>query len=850
MDWKAFISQYDVVYETPPSCWQDGLLMGNGSLGAVFYAPEALEWVVNKTDVLDARINEVRRIIGRDEAEKMVREGAKSSDFEREELGPSPAMGLGPKSCCTLTMDLAMGSSVRSALPSVKSRLSLYDATVSTQLDKHLCHPRVESFVMADENALVIRVRDVSPIVSPATSLHFTRPEDVELDQPEMECDGDTVLMKMQMPEAGRYAAGIREVPRLSTAYRDDIIPRIRKQYRPPEVGSVQSSVAGRHGILRVNGDFDVYIAVVTSLESDDPMTEVIARLERLSHTDYEVLRHTHEQWWSEFWQKSWVELGDKPLEQLFYTSLYALGCSYRYAPISGLLGLFYGPSVGAFQMSPWKGEYTQDLNIQCPFFPVHALNHSEIFDAYMDTYDSFLPNARKAARDVWSADGAHFGITINAMGLSATVLGGNRFYTAGSYVALMHCLCWKYVQDEERLRTRIYPFLKEILAFYLHIMNKGADGKYHLWPVQAFELDILDCADPVQTVSMLKVCLTTAIEASELLQIDKELARRWREVLADLSDYPTGVDDKGRSVVVDGVGIPATHHVGQAGCLHPVYPCGEIDEFAEQNVLAMYNDTLDSVVDKTAIISYADECGFHYGCAWLCFFRAMTALRLGRVEEFWSNYIPMFLRAYSKPNGLISHDAAVVAHSDASESNLANIPDESLMDVGEQMPKFEAWCGHGGGASPNPRCKEKSVAVIESSSDYLTMTTEALLQSHNGIIRVFPGWPKDKDAQFVNLIAEGNIAVSSRLVGGEVEFVSMQNRQSTRIEVRLKSPRTGETLLVVLNAGEAVLLRSNELMRDVDAPEQKPLLPIEPAQPRLLCKNVWLGRPNFQECI
>src|ERR1051325_10394157 len=75
-NWQKFISQHDVVYPTPPSCWQDGFLMGNGAMGALFFAPAALEWIINKTDVLDARTRPVRRIIPPDEAKRMVRNGA------------------------------------------------------------------------------------------------------------------------------------------------------------------------------------------------------------------------------------------------------------------------------------------------------------------------------------------------------------------------------------------------------------------------------------------------------------------------------------------------------------------------------------------------------------------------------------------------------------------------------------------------------------------------------------------------------------------------------------------------------------------------------------------------------
>ena len=40
------------------TCWQDGLLIGNGDLAAVAYAGDNLEWIVNKTDLFDANYDE------------------------------------------------------------------------------------------------------------------------------------------------------------------------------------------------------------------------------------------------------------------------------------------------------------------------------------------------------------------------------------------------------------------------------------------------------------------------------------------------------------------------------------------------------------------------------------------------------------------------------------------------------------------------------------------------------------------------------------------------------------------------------------------------------------------------
>ena len=808
---RTIISRHDLVREQPPSCWQDGFVLGNGSLGAVFYVPEALEWLVNKTDVIDARTGEVKKLIPRDEADRMVHQGASANDFERAEHGDPGPEGMGPKTCCRLTMDLGMtaGAGTRSALPAIRSRLDLYDGTLQVELDKHLCHPKVESFVRADEDTLMIRVKNVSPLISYHTRLFFSRPEDIELPDPKLWVEGHRLMMRMEMPDAGFYVAALQAVPKPTLAYRDDILPRIREKYRAPLTGTVNAEVRGRFGMLTIDGDFDLYLTVATDRDADDPEVEVHRRMDAAVEAEYDQVAEDHRAWWHEFWSRSRVEMDDKSLEGLFYQSLYALGCSYRKAPMSGLLGLFYGPSVGPLQITPWTGDLHHDLNVQCPFFPVHALNHSDLFEAYLETYHAFLPEARRLAREVWGVHGAHFDMCFNARGKS--IFGGvgkYRYFFGGSYIGLMHCLCWRYRRNRKQLEERIYPFLKEVLAFYQGMMAKGEDGRYHLYPAHACELDVMDTGDPVQVISMLKVCLETAIEAAGTLGLDRDLVTIWLDMLENLPGYPKWVDSKGREVILDGSGIHPDHHVSQAGCLHPVYPCGEVDESSDAALLALYGRTLDSVLDKTAQVSYANDGGWHYQCVWQCFFRAMTALRLGRVHELWELYLPMFLRVYVKPNGLISHDACVIAPSAKSEANLVNIPDESLVDIGEKMPKFEPWCGTYGSTTPNPAAKELAVPLIEASADFLTMITETLLQSHNGVIRVFSGWLGDRgDASFTGLVAEGGISVAARLQNGTVTVVRLTRLPGGVCEIRLKSPWNGKLLDIVLPESEAYVL-------------------------------------------
>lgn len=231
------------------------------------------------------------------------------------------------------------------------------------------------------------------------------------------------------------------------------------------------------------------------------------------------------------------------------------------------------------------------------------------------------MPEAQRLAKDIFQADGAHFDMCFNAHCKSIFQgVGKYRYALMGSYVALIHCLAWKYKQDIKELEERIYPFLKEVIKFYQSVMKKDDKGQYRLWPAHAIELDVMDCANPVQTICMLKICLKTAIEAANVLNLDADLKESWQEILDNLPDYPIGIDEKSRTVVLDGEGIHPDHHVGQAGCIYPIYPCGEISDDSSKELLKLYNDTFDSVLYKTAEVSYADDNTYYYKCVWACF--------------------------------------------------------------------------------------------------------------------------------------------------------------------------------------------------------------------------------------
>jgi hypothetical protein len=101
----------------------------------------------------------------------------------------------------------------------------------------------------------------------------------------------------------------------------------------------------------------------------------------------------------------------------------------------------------------------------------------------------------------------------------------------------------------------------------------------------------------------------------------------------------------------------------------------------------------------------------------------------------------------------------------------------------------FSAWPGHG--------------HYLAESWAFAGLTAELLLQSVDDTIRVFPAWPKDQDASFTNLRAQGGFLVSAEQKDGTV--VRLDITSTVGGKLRLINPWTGKREERETRAGEKV---------------------------------------------
>jgi hypothetical protein len=115
----------------------------------------------------------------------------------------------------------------------------------------------------------------------------------------------------------------------------------------------------------------------------------------------------------------------------------------------------------------------------------------------------------------------------------------------------------------------------------------------------------------------------------------------------------------------------------------------------------------------------------------------------------------------------------------------------------------------------------------IENCSGVPATIQEMLLQSQDGVLRLFPVWPRDRPARFGNLRARGAFLVSSQLKEGWVQSVLIRSERGRPCVVQ--NPWPGQPW-GVLRQGRALEALPTERAHLATQPgeilELKPLLP------------------------
>lgn len=185
----------------------------------------------------------------------------------------------------------------------------------------------------------------------------------------------------------------------------------------------------------------------------------------------------------------------------------------------------------------PWHSDYHTNINLQMAYWPAEVTNLAETAQPLVDFIDALRPPGRISAQRMFGTGGWVVHDETNPFGFTGVHDWSTAFWfpEAAGWLTRHLWEHFRFTGDEDFLRDRAYPILRETAQFWLANLHRDPrDGTLVVSPSYSPEHGsyTAGCAMSQQIVWDL---FTNTIAATERLDLDAALRARLRSTLAEL---------------------------------------------------------------------------------------------------------------------------------------------------------------------------------------------------------------------------------------------------------------------------------------------------------------------------
>ena len=191
--------------------------------------------------------------------------------------------------------------------------------------------------------------------------------------------------------------------------------------------------------------------------------------------------------------------------------------------------------------------------------YPLLPTNHTDLGESLLNSLDNNREQLRLNVKPEEFRDDSYFLGHCSQMDLIAPVDMDMRYEREwGNLLWYLHIywLHYRYTLDKDMLKDRLFPLLKGAVNFYLHYLEEGVDGKLHLpWTYSPEYVNAWNSfprpeskkysamyglsRDTNYDLALLKWACMKLLEASEELELNDPLEKKWKDVKNRLVDFP-----------------------------------------------------------------------------------------------------------------------------------------------------------------------------------------------------------------------------------------------------------------------------------------------------------------------
>lgn len=528
-----------------------------------------------------------------------------------------------------------------------------------------------------------------------------------------------------------------------------------------------------------------IALTLYTNFDKKNWKESAIKDVSLLNTTSVSKLKAQHEKWWADFWSRSNIKIGDPYLEKYYYASQYFFASASRgnkFAP--GIWGPFITKDSSA-----WGGDYHLNYNYQAPYWASYSSNHIDLADNFDQPVLDYMEKGKMHAKTLLNVRGVYYPVGIGPKGLVTTrwplspdemerrygtrentIDNGYKFLgqKINAVFSVGNMLMRFYSTYDSSYIQRVYPYMLECANFWEDYL-KFEDGRYVIYMDHFNEVmpnlrnhgqwrDRLGDFNSTLSLGLVKMLFKGIIDASNFLNINKERQNKWKHIYEHLSQFSVGERD-GRISLKNMEWGPENKEVMPSGLnrvsIHGLILPGGV---AGPKTDSSLNKILLSDVERWSKRMQAKGgWGNTFGNGIeTCF---PGAVRVGFNSDSILNYLKDRIATQSYLNLFIVQD--------------------------------------GGG--------------IETLTAVPLTINEMLLQSYEGIVRIFPNWNHSKNASFYNLRAYGAFLISSSLKNSDIEYVKILSEKGRPCV--FENPWPGKQVQLFRNGKKAEILKGIHLI-------------------------------------
>lgn len=475
---------------------------------------------------------------------------------------------------------------------------------------------------------------------------------------------------------------------------------------------------------------------------------------------------YTHKQWWKNYWDKSSINIPDRILEKQWYLEQYKFGSSARDgAPPISLQAVWTADNG---KLPPWKGDFHHDLNTQLSYWPSYSGNHLDLEKGYLEWLLKYKETFKKYTKDYYESDGlAVPGVTT----ITGEPMGGWIQYafgpTVSGWLSQHFYLHWRYSMDRDFLKEKAYPWIKDVAIFFEDISVKN-DAGFRQLPISAspeIHDNSRDAWFSETTNFDLAAIRWTYEKAAELaLELGKDgEAEKWTDLLKEWPDFV--VDETEGLMFAKGHPYAESHrHFSHLMAFHPF---GLIDYAKGEDHKKIIDNTISHLINK------GTDWWTGYSFSWLGNLQARAFDGEGAAKT-----LRVFSDNFCLPNSF---------HVNGEQHN-----------KGYSKFKYRPF-------------------TLEGNFAFAAAIQEMLIQSHTGIVQIFPAIPESwKTLKFDKLRAEGAFLITAKKEEGLVEYVKIYAEKGGLLKLKNPFKEKPFTCNSEYKLEEGVLIIKTEVKQEI----------------------------------